>query len=154
MPHALVIGGSVGGLLAANLLRGIGWQVSVFERVGRDLGDRGAAIGITGALLEVMRRIDPRVDRAIGVESRSRIMLDHEGTIAAEVPTAGLTSAWSRLYRPLRDAVPAACYHANAALQRVEQESSGVTAIFDDGQRVTADLLIAADGIHSTVRRC
>lgn len=153
MPHALVIGGSVGGLLAANLLRGIGWEVSVHERVERDLGDRGAAIGVTSALLEVMHRIDARVDRSIGIESRSRIVLDRSGKIAAEVPIRGLTSAWSRLYRPLRDALPAACYHANATLQRIEQGASSVTAILDDGRRVTGDLLIAADGLYSTVRR-
>ena len=31
-PRALVIGGSVGGLFAANLLRTTGWDVTVFER--------------------------------------------------------------------------------------------------------------------------
>jgi 2-polyprenyl-6-methoxyphenol hydroxylase-like FAD-dependent oxidoreductase len=153
MPHALIIGGSVGGLLAANLLRGIGWQVTVLERVERDLGDRGAAIGITGALLEVMQRIDPRIDRSIGVETRSRIMLDRQGEIAAEAPIRGLTGAWSRLYRPLRDALPSASYRAGALLQRIELGSSGVTAVLEDGGRVTGNLLIAADGIHSTVRR-
>jgi 2-polyprenyl-6-methoxyphenol hydroxylase-like FAD-dependent oxidoreductase len=153
MPHALVIGGSVGGLLAANLLRGIGWQATVYERAERDLGDRGAAIGITSVLLEVMQRIDPVIDRSIGVESRSRIALDRSGRITAEAPIRGLTSAWSRLYRPLRDALPSACYHANANVLRIEPGASGVTAVLEDGRQITADLLIAADGIHSTVRR-
>jgi len=153
MPHALIIGGSVGGLLAASLLRGIGWQVTVFERIESDLGDRGAAIGITSALLAVMQRIEARIDRSIGIESRSRIALDRGGRIAAEAPIRGLTSAWSRLYRPLKDALPSACYCAGADLRRVALGSSGVTAIFEDGRRVTGDLLIAADGIHSTVRR-
>jgi len=44
-PRALVIGGSVGGLFAANLLRGIGWDVEVFERAAGHLGDRGTASG-------------------------------------------------------------------------------------------------------------
>jgi 2-polyprenyl-6-methoxyphenol hydroxylase-like FAD-dependent oxidoreductase len=43
--QAVVIGGSVGGLLAANLLAQAGWRVSVFERTHGDLGDRGAAVG-------------------------------------------------------------------------------------------------------------
>ena len=34
-PCALVIGGSLGGLFAANLLRAIGWDVTVFEARGR-----------------------------------------------------------------------------------------------------------------------
>ena len=45
MSTALVIGGSLGGLLAANLLRLNGWKVQVFERVGDDLASRGAGIG-------------------------------------------------------------------------------------------------------------
>ena len=40
-PRALVIGGSVGGLFAAHMLRSIGWDVVVFERSGDDLA-RGA----------------------------------------------------------------------------------------------------------------
>jgi 2-polyprenyl-6-methoxyphenol hydroxylase-like FAD-dependent oxidoreductase len=39
------------------------------------------------------------------------------------------------------------------ALERVEQDALGVTAIFADGSRARGDLLIGADGIHSTVRR-
>ena len=31
-PRALIIGGSVGGLFAANMLRSVGWDAQVFER--------------------------------------------------------------------------------------------------------------------------
>ncbi|MGH8632646.1 MAG: FAD-dependent oxidoreductase, partial [Burkholderiales bacterium] len=40
--RALVIGGSIGGLFAANWLRAIGWDATVFERVPDDLASRGA----------------------------------------------------------------------------------------------------------------
>ena len=36
-PQAAVIGGSLGGLFAALLLRRAGWQVRVFERIGEEL---------------------------------------------------------------------------------------------------------------------
>ena len=42
VPRALVIGGSVGGLFAACLLREIGWDVAVFEKSAGDLSGRGA----------------------------------------------------------------------------------------------------------------
>jgi 2-polyprenyl-6-methoxyphenol hydroxylase-like FAD-dependent oxidoreductase len=61
-------------------------------------------------------------------------------------------SAWGRLYRSLRDPFPDDSYHLGMALQRIEQSPFEVTAIFDDGSRVSGDLLVGADGIRSTVR--
>jgi 2-polyprenyl-6-methoxyphenol hydroxylase-like FAD-dependent oxidoreductase len=37
-------------------------------------------------------------------------------------------------------------------LERVEQTDHEVTAVFSNGQRVSGDLLIGADGLRSTVR--
>jgi 2-polyprenyl-6-methoxyphenol hydroxylase-like FAD-dependent oxidoreductase len=152
-PHALVVGGSVGGLLAANLLARAGWRVSIFERTHGDLGDRGAAVGTTAELLRVMQRIDPGIDESIGVETRSRICLDRNGTVTHEVAIRGMTSAWSRLYRPLRAALPPGCYHAGAEFRRFEQGAGSLIAQFADDTYATGDLLIGADGLHSTVRR-
>ena len=42
--RALIIGGSVGGLFAANLLRDVGWDATVFERNPEELAGRGAGI--------------------------------------------------------------------------------------------------------------
>jgi 2-polyprenyl-6-methoxyphenol hydroxylase-like FAD-dependent oxidoreductase len=41
---AIVVGGSLGGLFAANLLSRNGWEVDVFERVPEELAGRGAGI--------------------------------------------------------------------------------------------------------------
>ena len=38
-------------------------------------------------------------------------------------------------------------------LAAAEQTSDGVRAVFDDGSEAVGDVLIGADGIHSTVRR-
>jgi len=42
--RALIVGGSMSGLLAALLLRHAGWDVDVFERVESELAGRGAGI--------------------------------------------------------------------------------------------------------------
>src|SRR3954469_610877 len=52
--RALVIGGSVAGLLCALLLRRQGWAVSVHERVLGDLAGRGAGLGVSQELLDAM----------------------------------------------------------------------------------------------------
>ncbi len=149
--RALVIGGSLGGLFAAHLLRAIGWEAVVFERIGDDLASRGVGIGTHDALDEVMRRILPFAGAA-GVAVRTAICLDRAGRIAAQMPIFRVMSAWSSYYRPLRDALPAEFYRAGQALVRIEQDKGGVTAHFADGSRETGDLLIGADGIRSTVR--
>ncbi len=150
--RAVVIGGSLGGLFAANLLRTIGWDVTVFERSSDDLSSRGAGLGTHDDLFAVLSRIGIDCDGGIGVSIRSRLCLDHDGSIYCEVPILSVTTAWDRVYRALRDALPSRYYHAGLAFQRLEQRVSGVRAFFADGSCVDADLLIAADGIHSTVR--
>ena len=39
--RALVIGGSLGGLIVAHLLRATGWDATVFERNDEELASRG-----------------------------------------------------------------------------------------------------------------
>ena len=150
--QAVVIGGSLGGLLAANLLRSIGWDVQVFERVGDDLASRGAGIGTHEELLEIMHRVGVDVDASIGVHPLSRTCLDRSGHILHRIPRPRILSSWGRLYRALKDAFPAGAYHFGRSFERFVDEGTGVTCFFADGSRVHADLVIGADGIRSTVR--
>jgi len=151
--RALIIGGSIGGLFAANWLRKIGWDVTVFERVGDDLASRGAGIGTHDELRAVIDRLGLPVDD-IGVWVERRICLERDGRVSHRLATAQLQSSWARVYRLLKDAFPAADYHFGMALERVEQDAGGVTAIFVDGARARGDLLVGADGVRSTVRGC
>lgn len=149
---ALVIGGSLGGLLAANWLRKIGWDVSIFERVPDDLASRGAGIGTHEELLANLRRLGLRVDDTIGVQVATRACLDASGQEIQRLDLPQFMSAWARIYRLLKDAFPANRYRFGTALARIEQDPGGVTAVFADGSRERGDLLIGADGIRSTVR--
>ena len=150
--RALVIGGSIGGLFAANWLRAIGWNVTVFERVKDDLASRGAGIGTHEELRAVIRRLGLTVDESIGVWVHTRICLDRSGRVTHEIATSQLQSSWARVYRLLKDAFPPADYRFGMTLERIEQDAGGVTAIFADGSRERGDLLVGADGVRSTVR--
>jgi len=150
--RALVIGGSIGGLFAANLLHAIGWHVDVYERVADDLATRGAGIGTHDELFSILRRLGIAVDASIGVEVRERVCLDRTGNTLLEVALPQMMTAWARIYRPLKDLLPAAQYHFGMSLERVEEDVDGITAVFSDGTKARGDLLVAADGIRSSVR--
>jgi 2-polyprenyl-6-methoxyphenol hydroxylase-like FAD-dependent oxidoreductase len=150
--HALIVGGSVGGLFAAHMLRAIGWDVTVLERHAGDLAGRGAGIGTQDALLDVMRRLGFAVDDTTEVETGWCDCLDRDGRVAYEMKLRRVTSAWARFYRPLKTALPSALYRPGMPLDAIEQKSDGVVAVLGDGSRVAGDLLIGADGLRSTVR--
>jgi 2-polyprenyl-6-methoxyphenol hydroxylase-like FAD-dependent oxidoreductase len=152
-PRALVIGGSLSGLFTANLLRTIGWHVDVFERTHSDLTGRGAGLGAQADLFAAMRRIGIQIDRSMWTEVRSHICLDQNGKTICEVPVREVTTAWDRVYRALRQAFSNEHYHGGMTLVRCEQKERRVVAVFANGVRAEADLLVGADGMRSTVRR-
>ena len=150
--RALIIGGSLGGLLAARLLRAAGWTADVFERSSEDLAGRGAGLGTHEALMGVLRRIGVETAFKLGVHTQQYILLDARGAVACRLDYPRVMTAWARLYRPLKDALPAQHYHPAKSLTAFEQDADGITATFADGTRARGDLLVAADGPRSTVR--
>jgi 2-polyprenyl-6-methoxyphenol hydroxylase-like FAD-dependent oxidoreductase len=150
--RALVIGGSLGGLLAANLLRSQGFDVTVFERNPEDLTGRGAGLSTHPQLLDILKRIGIDFDDSMGVKLDRFIFLDAGGRLYREEKTSRLMTSWGRLYRALRAPLAAERYRLGMALARIEQDAQSVSAIFADGERIKADLLVGADGVRSTVR--
>jgi 2-polyprenyl-6-methoxyphenol hydroxylase-like FAD-dependent oxidoreductase len=151
-PRALIIGGSLGGLIAAHLLRSVGWDAVIFERNAEDLISRGAGIGTHQHLIDILRRVGIGFDDSMGVHVSKVLCLDRDGSVALEKETVRVMSGWARLYRSLREPLPAECYRLGRNLVRVEDDANGVTAVFADGTRARGDLLVGADGIRSTVR--
>ena len=150
--RALVIGGSLGGLFAANLLARAGWEVDVFERVGAELAERGAGIITHGELFRALQRIGIAIDDTIGIEAQTRTVLDGAGKPVAERQFQQILSAWGRFYGLLKGAFPAARYHFKKSFERAETDNGRVTAHFADGTCAHGELLIGADGIRSSVR--
>src|SRR5580704_2482797 len=95
--RALIIGGSLGGLLAAHLLRSAGWDVTVFERNADDLTGRGAGISTHPQLLDILARVGIDFDESMGIKVDSMICLDTAGRVYREERTDRLMSSWGRL---------------------------------------------------------
>ena len=151
-PKAIIVGGSMGGLFAGNLLRRAGWQADIYERVPGPLSDRGAGIVTHEELLHALRLAGAQVDETLGVRIASRITMDLHGQTVAHLPYEQVLTAWSRLLQILEEAFPERHYHRGKTLTHIEQSAECVTAYFDDGSHASGDLLIGADGIRSTTR--
>jgi 2-polyprenyl-6-methoxyphenol hydroxylase-like FAD-dependent oxidoreductase len=88
----------------------------------------------------------------MGVKLDRIVCFDGRGHVLVEEGTARLMSSWGRLYRALRDPLPAGRYRLGMSLTRVEQDAQSVTAVFANGARAEGEILIGADGGRSTVR--
>jgi 2-polyprenyl-6-methoxyphenol hydroxylase-like FAD-dependent oxidoreductase len=150
--RAIVIGGSMSGLLSGLALRRAGWDVQVYERVGSELSGRGAGIVAQQELIARLQALGLETS-ALGVAVSQRKIIDRDGRVTEEVECPQVLTAWERVYRLLRDAFPAERYSRGRGLATFTQDPDAVVAHFSDGERVEADLLVGADGIRSTVRQ-
>lgn len=125
----------------------------MFERSSEDLAGRGAGIGTREDLFAVLRRIGAVIDPSAGVRVKSRICLGRDGSIVHERVMPAVNSAWDRIYRPLKDALPPECYRAGMRFVALSQDADGVTVNFADATQERGDLLVGADGIYSAVRQ-
>ena len=150
--RAVIIGGSMSGLLAGIMLGRRGWDVNIYERVEKELAARGAGIV---AQAELIARLDKlALDTGmLGVAMTTRRILDRAGATVRTLECPQVLTAWERVYRVLRDAFPQQRYHRAKGLQAFEQSTAGVVAHFSDGSAAEAELLVGADGLRSTVRQ-
>lgn len=156
---AAVIGGGIAGPVAALALKRAGIEATVYEAYpSRAEGVGGtlalapngiAALGIVGA--------DDFV-REIALPLRRMTM--SFGGKAVELP--GLADVEplqivhrAELYRVLHDRAEAEGirFEYGKRLVDVREDAGSVAAVFEDGTAAEADVLIGADGVHSTVRR-
>lgn len=156
MARIVVIGGSLGGLFVANMLHRDGHDVQVLEKVKGSMSGRGAGIVSHDALVKSLERAGLDVQATLGVEVPGRVLLDQSGQslIAFDMPQV-LTS-WSRLYQILRGALPADRYFQGVSVARVEDLGDSVQVFSTtDGQETiwSADVVIASDGIRSSIRQ-
>jgi 2-polyprenyl-6-methoxyphenol hydroxylase-like FAD-dependent oxidoreductase len=149
--RALVIGGSMSGLLAGIMLMRRGWDVDIFERVEKELAGRGAGIVAQSELIARLKALGLNTTN-LGVAMITRKILDRSGRVTATIECPQVLTAWERVYRVLRDAFAPERYHRARGLKAFEQNADGVLAHFSDGRTMRADVLIGADGLRSTVR--
>lgn len=150
---ATIIGGSIAGLTAGLALLRRGWDVHIFEATQENMANRGAGIIAHQVLFDTLELLGVPNGKSVGVPMRTRQTFARDGSIVATSDIPQMATSWGRIFQLLRQQFPSERYHAGTALVETSQTDKTVVSSFADGRKVTSDLLIAADGIRSTVRQ-
>ena len=152
MAKILIIGGSLGGLFAANILQRQGHEITLLEKAVGSLDGRGAGIVTHDALADALREAGIAVNDSLGVAVSKRVTLGADGESLGEMPLPQVLTSWSRLYHLLKENFPSEHYLQGKNVKAISQDINSVQVSCEDGSSYHADLLIASDGINSTVR--
>lgn len=161
----LIIGGGIGGMCAAILLRRQGIVVDLIEANPHWAPD-GAGITISGPSLRALRSVGV-ADEVLrrGGSWNAVDLCDANGELRACVPVAPAIGAEDMpgaagimrtvLAEILGNATRAAGANVRLGLSfsALHQEQDAVEAVFTDGSRGRYDLVIGADGVNSAVRK-
>ncbi|MEM7773948.1 MAG: FAD binding domain-containing protein, partial [Cyanobacteria bacterium P01_A01_bin.37] len=151
--HAIIIGGSLGGLFSGILLRSIGWDVDIYERSPHPLSSRGGGIVLQPEIVDAFQLAGVDYGAPLGVVANERLYLNQDGSIARRLAMRQTLTSWNVLYGNMMRHFPDSHYHQGKTLVDIQQADDRVTAIFSDGTSDTGSLLIGADGANSTVRQ-
>ncbi|MBB3772612.1 2-polyprenyl-6-methoxyphenol hydroxylase-like FAD-dependent oxidoreductase [Angulomicrobium tetraedrale] len=148
----LIVGGSIGGLFAANLLHRAGFDVTVFERSVHGLEGRGAGLVAQREVFDILREVGVERLAHFGVVAQERIHLDRSGAVLQRQHAPQTQLSWDVLFRTFRDLLPAERYVGGRQAVELGEDAHGAWIRFADGGIERGDLLIGADGIGSRVR--
>jgi len=153
MPRVAVVGGSIGGLTAALVLRDARCEVDVFERSSTFLSSFGAGIVVQPELVRYfLERTSISLDE-ISVPSKSiRYLRADSGTVLGEMEAEWRYTSYTALYGGLLNSFGTERYHLGESLVALEHVGEQVELRFSTGRVVHCDLAVCADGGFSTAR--
>jgi len=157
---ALVIGGGIAGPVAAMALQRAGIRSTVYEAYHSTADGVGGGLSIAPNGLNALAVLEAdETVRQIGIPMTAMVIQSWTGKRLAEfgglpgLPT--MQFVWrADLYRALHDEAARRGIRSEHGKRLVDVADAGeaVTAHFADGTQASADVLIGADGIRSTVR--
>jgi salicylate hydroxylase len=168
MTEIAIIGGGIGGLAAAAFLHRAGLSSTVYEQAA-ELREIGAGVVIApnaARLLRALGVLDVFTERAVALNTGWEFRRWQDGRVLSAEDLATRCEAMfgertytahrADLLAAVRRAVPAASVRLGKRCVALDQDGPRGgprhTLRFADGETAQADVVIGADGIHSTVR--
>jgi 2-polyprenyl-6-methoxyphenol hydroxylase-like FAD-dependent oxidoreductase len=154
-----IVGGSIAGCLMAIELRGRGHRVTVFEHSHAELkGLLGAGLGTPTPMFQTM------LERGHIGHDLPHLSLEYmdfvgqregapRGHVALRLPLIFVAFHWGDFYRRLRARVPDDIYLAGHGVASVASSDGSATVRLEDGTEHGFDIVVAADGYRSQIRR-
>jgi salicylate hydroxylase len=160
----IIIGGGIGGTAAAHALLRAGCDVRVFEQVEAKT-EFGAGIQLSPNASRLLQRyglgdslklcgVRPHAIEVRRWQDGSTLSLEELGdTIEQAYGAPYYHIHRADLLSVLSSALPAGVLQTGRRCMKAVPTDGGVRVAFEDGSQADGDVLVGADGIHSTVRR-
>ena len=163
LKNIAVVGAGIGGLTAALSLHGAGFDVQIFEQAA-ELTTIGGGINMGANAVRILYRLGlrPGIERdgVLPAEHWTRRWQDGS-TLERSAVNPRCTELYGAphatihradLLDVIAAAFPADRLHLGHRLLRFRETGGRVELMFENGAESAADILIGADGIHSSVR--
>jgi len=159
--RVLIIGGGIGGLVAALALGRAGIDVAVFEQAP-ELSEIGTGITLWTNAIKALQSLDAAESLCASGNFIERgelrswrgdvLVVTPVGKIGRQLGAPSVCLHRVDLQREMFGKLDQGFVRFNSACMRIEQDSQRVTAYFSNGRSEDGTVLIGADGLHSIVR--
>lgn len=159
-PTVLIVGGGIAGLTTALALQRAGLEVKVFEQADTSR-EEGAGIALWSnatyvlaqlGLGDLLRKVGEPITHIVRYTNTGRILLDVPlENITSTVGTGSFAVHRAEFHQGLLQALANETVSLQAHYTQFQQHEDGIVVQLADGRCVQGDVLIGADGIHSTI---